>query len=99
VEQRVQSLPEVTSAAVVGIGPVGAQALVVVATTAAAADGPLAGPRLAAAVRNAAGVEVAAVLLADALPVDIRHNSKIDRTQVAAWAARVLTGRPPRSGP
>jgi len=99
VEQRVQTLPEVTSAAVVGVGPVGAQALVVVATTATAPDGPLAGPGLAASVRAAAGVEVAAVLLADALPVDIRHNSKIDRTQVAAWASRVLAGRPPRSGP
>ena len=50
-----------------------------------------AGP-LAAAVRAAAGIPVAAVLVADALPVDIRHAAKIDRTRVAAWAERVLAG-------
>ena len=43
------------------------------------------------------GVEVAAVLVTDALPVDIRHASKIDRTRVAAWAEQVLAGR--RAGP
>ena len=50
-----------------------------------------AGP-LATAVRAAAGVPVAAVLVADALPVDIRHAAKIDRARVAAWAERVLAG-------
>jgi olefin beta-lactone synthetase len=99
VEQRVQTLPEVTSAAVVGVGPVGTQVLVVVVTTTAAGHGPLASPALSAAVRGVAGVEVSAVLLAGALPVDIRHNSKIDRTRVAAWASQVLRGRVPRSGP
>jgi acyl-CoA synthetase (AMP-forming)/AMP-acid ligase II len=53
---------------------------------------PLANPELAAAVRSAAGVPLAAVLLADALPVDIRHASKVDRTRLARWADRVLAG-------
>jgi hypothetical protein len=49
-------------------------------------------PALADAVRKVAGVEVAAVLVAGALPVDIRHASKVDRTAVARAAARVLAG-------
>jgi hypothetical protein len=35
---------------------------------------------------------VAAVLTLGALPVDIRHNTKIDRTAVAEWASAVLSG-------
>jgi acyl-coenzyme A synthetase/AMP-(fatty) acid ligase len=42
--------------------------------------------------REAVVVPVAAVLVADALPVDIRHAAKVDRTRVAAWAERVLAG-------
>jgi hypothetical protein len=37
-------------------------------------------------------VPLAAVLVADALPVDIRHAAKVDRTRVAAWAERALAG-------
>jgi acyl-CoA synthetase (AMP-forming)/AMP-acid ligase II len=48
---------------------------------------------LATAVRAAAGVPVAAVLVADALPVDIRHAAKVDRARVAAWAERVMAGQ------
>ncbi len=56
----------------------------------------LAGTDLADAVRAAAGVEVAAVLVARRLPVDVRHQSKVDRSEVARRAARVLAGaRPP----
>ena len=45
-------------------------------------------PPLAAAVRAAlAGTDVAAVLVVEQLPTDVRHNSKIDRARVAAWAA------------
>jgi hypothetical protein len=32
------------------------------------------------------------VLTVGSLPVDIRHNTKIDRTAVASWAAGVLSG-------
>jgi hypothetical protein len=43
-------------------------------------------------VRSAAGVEVAAVLVAGRLPVDIRHQSKVDRRAVARRADRALAG-------
>ena len=35
---------------------------------------------------------IAAVLVTDRLPVDIRHASKIDRSRVARWAEQVLAG-------
>ncbi len=94
VEQRVETLPEVTSAAVVGVGPAGTQQVVVVVVPTAKAPRrhPLATGDLAAAVRETAEVDVAAVLVVPALPVDIRHNSKIDRAAVGVWAARVLAG-------
>ena len=44
------------------------------------------------AVRSALDLEIPAVLLVQALPVDIRHNSKIDRLRVGRWAQRVLAG-------
>lgn len=37
-------------------------------------------------------IDVVAVLSVPKLPVDRRHNSKIDRTKVAEWANRVLAG-------
>ncbi|TKR23525.1 hypothetical protein FA014_10695, partial [Cellulomonas hominis] len=49
---------------------------------------------LAGAVRAAAPVPLAAVLVAPRMPTDVRHNSKIDRTRLAAWASRVLSGGP-----
>ena len=47
---------------------------------------------LADAVRAAAGADVAAVLVAPRLPVDIRHQSKVDRGEVGRRAARLLAG-------
>ena len=38
-------------------------------------------------VRASVAADVAAVLLTRSLPVDIRHNSKIGREKLAAWAA------------
>jgi len=32
------------------------------------------------------------VLVVPSVPVDKRHNSKIDRTRIAAWAEKVLAG-------
>ncbi len=79
------------TAAVVGVGPAGVQQVVVVLT---GAHGPVADLALTDAVRAAAApVAVAAVLRKAVLPVDIRHNSKIDRTALAAWATRTLAGR------
>ena len=95
VEQRVEALAEVGSAAVVGIGPAGTQQPVVVVVPVAPAPRtapPVAATSLADRVRAAAQVPLAAVLVARELPVDIRHASKVDRTVVAAWAERTLAG-------
>lgn len=90
VETRVQHALRVTApVAAVGVGPAGIQQVVVVLT---GPGGPLAPLPVAAAVREVAAVPVAAVLIRKELPVDIRHNSKIDRTAVAAWAAALLAG-------
>ena len=35
----------------------------------------------------------------DALPVDIRHASKVDRSRLAAWATAVLEGGDGRKSP
>ncbi len=93
VEQRVEALVGVRAAACVGIGPVGAQVVVLVVVPKAPSRRRqrLADPVLAAEVRGAAGCDVAAVLVRDALPVDIRHNAKVDRTALAEWAASVLS--------
>jgi acyl-CoA synthetase (AMP-forming)/AMP-acid ligase II/pimeloyl-ACP methyl ester carboxylesterase len=96
IEQRVeaqlkrQSPQDDRAVATVGVGPAGIQQVVVVVT---GAGGPLAPEGLTDLVRTCAGARVAAVLVTKALPLDIRHNSKIDRTSVAAWAGRVLAGR------
>ncbi len=93
IEQRIEAATGVGSAAVVGVGPVGTQQIVaVLALPDAARRRPLADPALAAAAREAAGVPLAAVLVSRELPVDIRHQAKIDRRRVADWATRVLAG-------
>ncbi len=103
IEQRVETLDDVRAAAVVGVGPAGAQVVVVVVVANDSvparrlpgrlpAGGKLAEPALASSVRSAAGVGVAAVLVAAALPLDIRHASKIDRQELARWATGVLCG-------
>jgi hypothetical protein len=43
-------------------------------------------------VRAAVDVDLAAVLTVPRLPVDKRHNSKIDRSHVGRWASSVLAG-------
>ncbi|MBV9921924.1 MAG: AMP-binding protein, partial [Pseudonocardia sp.] len=95
IEQRVQAVAGVEAAAAVGVGPRGTQQVVVVVVSRlrSRAGAPRLAPEpLTAAVRAAADVAVAAVLQTDALPVDIRHASKIDRSRVADWSERVLAG-------
>ncbi|TLP79482.1 alpha/beta fold hydrolase [Nesterenkonia sphaerica] len=98
VETAVDALTEVSRSAAVGVGPRGTQAVVVILEPAPGCSlsvgaSPLAVPEVSRAVRNAVGdVVVAAVLVVDSLPTDIRHNSKIDRTALAAWAEAVLAG-------
>lgn len=93
-EQSVLELPEVSNAAAVGVGPPGTQLVVIVVMP---SDRPrradLADAALADRVRSAiAGVDVAAVLTVPEIPVDKRHNSKVDRSRIATWAADVLAG-------
>ncbi|WP_236825341.1 MULTISPECIES: alpha/beta fold hydrolase [unclassified Blastococcus] len=107
-EQRIEGLAAVSAAAVIGVGPVGVQVAVavVVPSTAAGKRRPpvparrgrltVAPPGLADEVRRSAGVDVAAVLVTDALPVDIRHQSKVDRAALARRASRLLSGTPVR---
>jgi len=52
----------------------------------------LATPDLASAVRGSTELPIAAVIVVPHLPTDIRHNSKIDRLRLGAWAGDVLTG-------
>ena len=94
IEHAVSGLSDVAQAAAVGVGPSGTQQVVVVAVpTVHRRRADLADEDLADRVRARAGdVDVAAVLVVPSLPVDKRHNSKIDRTRVARWAAGVLAG-------
>ncbi|MGJ3190013.1 alpha/beta fold hydrolase [Paenarthrobacter nitroguajacolicus] len=98
-EQAIERLEEVRLAAVAGVGPAGTQAVVAVVETVTPyrKAGPAA-PELAGRVRRAAleaGVGVSAVLAVPAQPTDIRHNAKIDRTRLSAWASHVLAGGRP----
>ncbi len=93
-EQRVEQVPAVDRAGVVGIGPRGTQLLVAVVETRPRTRRPgLAPAELADAVRAAVPGPLAAVLVVPDLPTDVRHNSKIDRTRLARWAEDVLSGR------
>jgi acyl-coenzyme A synthetase/AMP-(fatty) acid ligase/pimeloyl-ACP methyl ester carboxylesterase len=93
IEQAVEAVPGVRMAAAVGVGPTETQQIaVVVVPTVATGRAGLATDALADAVRDAVENEIAAVLTTPRLPVDKRHNSKIDRTRVARWAEQVLAG-------
>lgn len=96
-EAAAETVPGVRRAAAVGVGPEGTQATVVVVETDSFEKywGP-ASPELSArvreAVRAATGVVPAAVLRVREMPTDIRHNSKIERPRLAAWAEQTLSG-------
>ncbi len=98
-EQVIETLPGVAMAAVVGIGPAGLHQLVAVVEL----DDPPKKPQLAelavidtvrSAVRDTIGRDVVAVMSVPKLPVDRRHNSKIDRGLLRRWASDVLAGKP-----
>lgn len=106
-EWSAQRVTGVYRAAAVGVGPVGTQQIVIVVEhrsgrRAAGKRRPAISLSLAPldttlAVRQALGrdhpeVAVAAVLEVKAMPVDIRHNAKIDRTALARAADRYLAG-------
>ena len=91
-EVLVETIPHVNRAAAVGVGPIGAQVVVIVLEAAGVPVG-LAPPDLTKSVRDVVSPQrVAAVWIMASLPVDIRHNSKIDRTAVAANMSSLLSG-------
>ena len=89
-EARIDALDAVLRSAVVGVGPHGTQAVVAVVEVTGRPDTARARPGLAptdltAAVREAAApVAVAAVLVTDRVPVDIRTTP---RSTAPGWAA------------
>lgn len=92
-EQAAESSRFVARAGVVGIGPVGTQQLVAVVETVERSRRPgLAPHEVAEDVRALSPEPLAAVLVVPDLPTDVRHNSKIDRSRLAAWAEDVLSG-------
>lgn len=111
IEQAAESIARVAQAAAVGVGPDGAQVLVVtiVSTDPSLPHGvaPVdVTDDVRAAVQQAnhadrsgldtdidIDIDIAAMLVARKLPVDKRHNAKIDRQAVAAWADKILAGR------
>ena len=97
IERAVDMLDGIRRSAAVGVGPAGAQVVVVIAETNDAGRRPCQSSldridRIRAAVAEATGLDVAACLEVPSLPVDRRHNSKIDRTHLADWATGVLEG-------
>jgi acyl-coenzyme A synthetase/AMP-(fatty) acid ligase/pimeloyl-ACP methyl ester carboxylesterase len=90
IEVAAETVPGVRRAAAVGVGPLGVQQVVVVVEDEHDAQAP---PALAAAVRAAVAPQVVAAVWCGPLPVDIRHNAKIDRTALAATMERRLSGR------
>jgi acyl-coenzyme A synthetase/AMP-(fatty) acid ligase len=93
IEHAVADVPGIAHAAAVGVGPSGTQLVVVVVALDDAPRKPaLASEDLADEVRAAVGVDIAAVLTMAALPVDKRHNSKINRGALAGWAEAILAG-------
>ena len=91
-EIATEAIPGVERAAAVSVGEPGVQQVVIVVEVTSGEDGP-ADSALAAAVRSAVAPQaIAAVFTTKKLPVDIRHNSKIDRTALGHKLAHILTG-------
>lgn len=88
-EQRA-ILAGAANAACVGIGPLGAQQVILILEE----SGPthLADVQACDHYRRACEYPFATVMRMERLPVDIRHNSKIDRVALAEWATHLLGG-------
>ena len=93
VEGRVNALTGVYRSALVGVGEPGRQTPVIVIEPEADVEGDYKRRALETAVLHRLSESpetdmVRTVLLHKSLPVDIRHNAKIRRSQLAEWAAR-----------
>ena len=97
VEPIFNTLPEVRRCALVGVGERGAQRAVLCveleAGVSAEARERIEAELLNMAQHHAHTREIETVLFRAELPVDIRHNAKIGREQLALWAARELGTR------
>ena len=92
-EQRFRSVVGISAAAAVGVGPKGDERLVaVVVPTMPINKARLAETDLATRVRSVVDIDVVAVLEVPSLPVDKRHNAKVDRVRLRRWANKVLAG-------
>jgi long-subunit acyl-CoA synthetase (AMP-forming) len=80
----------VANAACVGIGSAGTQQVILILEM--PGDSHLVDAVTTSRYRTECGYPFAAVLRLDHLPVDIRHNSKIDRSALSAWATKILGG-------
>ncbi len=92
IEQRALALPFVDQAACVAVGPRGASVPVLVIICSDSQSGVILDAERTSLIRIVTSVDLAAVLCRSDLPVDIRHNSKIDRTALSFWANEVLSG-------
>ncbi|MFJ2605695.1 AMP-binding protein [Streptomyces sp. NPDC087425] len=95
IEAAADTAPGVRRTALVGIGPTGAQRPLLCVELLPST------PRAAALAATRAtlrehpdGHRVAGLLVHPGFPTDPRHNSKIDRPRLAAWAAKQPYGRP-----
>ncbi len=103
VEPLFDAHPRVRRSGLVGIpGPAGELPILCVEVEPDVGKDQLAGLRkelLARAAESAIANEIKAILFKHTLPVDPRHNSKIERSHLAKWAARQLSGSRFRSRP
>ena len=91
-EVAAEGVPGVGRAAAVGVGPLGVQQLVIVVERPGATEGQAPTDVTSAVRAQLAPQAVAAVWSLRALPVDIRHNAKVDRTALASRMGRALSG-------
>ncbi|MBM6621201.1 alpha/beta fold hydrolase [Micrococcaceae bacterium RIT802] len=97
-ELAAEAVAGIRRAAVVGVGPAGTQAVVVIVETdSKSRRAGLLDAATTQIVRSSVlertGIQVSAVLTIPDMPTDIRHNSKIDRSALSAWAGKLLSGR------
>jgi acyl-CoA synthetase (AMP-forming)/AMP-acid ligase II len=90
VEAVVNNEPDVHRSALVGIGPRGKQVPVIVAERSNKRIIEGNPPILDRIQSKTATRQIQAVLFRSHLPVDIRHNAKINREQLTIWAAQQL---------
>jgi acyl-coenzyme A synthetase/AMP-(fatty) acid ligase len=98
VEFEIEEIPEIQRAAAVGVGPAGLQQIVAVIEVLNSSTIIQAAPMsLVTKIRSITSSNIAAVLTVKRLPVDRRHNSKIDRVLVKLWADKALSGEKVRT--